>query len=137
MRITKTKISADIITKGLGYFILKLILSFILLGVSIAHAGDRYGPVPINTIEPEAGIILERLKKQKHDTNLRPGDVLRIDFPGEVNFEPPFPIDSDGFVLLPEVGRIQLNGKTLEQATEMITIGLSAAYKDIERINVF
>jgi len=68
--------------------------------------------------------------------HLRPGDVLMIDFPGEANFEKPFQVDSEGFLTLPETGRLQVNGKTIEDTSKLISLALSSVYKDIDRISV-
>ena len=90
-----------------------------------------YGPMlPVSTFSEE--LVKEEYTSEK----LRPGDMLAIDFPGEESFVKPFQIDSEGFLVLPEIGRIQLQGKTVKEASQIISLGLSSVYKDIERVSV-
>ncbi len=69
-------------------------------------------------------------------TNLRPGDVLVIDFPGEDGFIDPFQVDSEGFLILPEAGRLHVLGKTIDEVSNLISLNLSSIYKDIDRLSV-
>ena len=50
---------------------------------------------------------------QSTEIIIRTGDVLKIDIPGEVDFENNFQVKRDGTVQLPEVGKISIVGKTL------------------------
>ncbi len=115
-----------------------LLLCIFMFSNTVYASGEIYGSLkkafledtvydvhtnPIPFLEPE--II-----------NLRPGDVLVIDFPGEANFIKPFHIDSEGFLVLPEVGRLQMRDKTIEEASKLVSLSLSAVYKDIDQISV-
>ena len=41
---------------------------------------------------------------------LRPGDVLSLKFPGEAEFNQSFQLDPQGYILLPEIGGVFLEG---------------------------
>lgn len=127
----------------INYFKNILIISVLLVGVLMLSrtgqaASDIYGPLkkafledtvynkhtnPLPFLEPE--II-----------NLRPGDVLMVDFPGEESFSQPFQIDSDGFLVLPEAGRLYVLGKTIEEASKLVSLSLSSVYKDVNRVSI-
>ena len=122
--------------KNISGFVALLLCIF--LGNMVQAADDIYSPLkkafledtvydaytnPLPFLEPEI-------------VNLRPGDMLKIDFPGETSFSEPFQIDSDGILALPEVGRLQMQGKTIEEASKIISLGLSSMYKDVDRVSV-
>ena len=103
-------------------------LIFLITNTNV-YADDMIIASLNNTQEPTQISKTEKLQ-------LRAGDVLRIDFPGEAHFEKPFQIDSEGYVILPEIGRIHIGEKSLDNAKSMITLGLSSIYKDIDRISI-
>lgn len=70
-------------------------------------------------------------------TELRPGDRLQIKFPGEAAFEKSFQLDQDGRISLPEIGSVDLQGKTLAQARQLLAQKLSYAYKDLSKFDLF
>ncbi len=45
---------------------------------------------------------------------IRPGDVLKIEIPGEVDFENTFQVKRDGTLNLPEVGKVLIVGTSLQ-----------------------
>ncbi|MBL4588738.1 MAG: SLBB domain-containing protein [Alphaproteobacteria bacterium] len=67
---------------------------------------------------------------------LRTGDMILIDFPGESAFGDPFSIDQDGFLSLPEIGRIHMSGKDWMMGVTTIQLSLSTAYRDVEDISI-
>jgi protein involved in polysaccharide export with SLBB domain len=67
---------------------------------------------------------------------LRVGDVLRIDLPGEAEFNKDFPIDPKGKVTLPEAGPVSVVGQSLEDATSAIHGALSHAFRDLEKLSL-
>ena len=67
---------------------------------------------------------------------LRVGDVLRIDLPGEAEFNKDFPIDRKGKITLPEAGPVSVAGQSLEDATSAIHGALSHAFRDLEKLSV-
>ena len=64
------------------------------------------------------------------------GDVLRIDLPGEAEFNKDFPIDRKGKITLPEAGPVSVAGQSLEDATSAIHGALSHAFRDLEKLSV-
>ena len=67
---------------------------------------------------------------------LRVGDVLRIDLPGEAEFNKDFPIDRKSKVTLPEAGAVGVAGRSLEDATAAMHGALSHAFRDLEKLSV-
>ncbi|PJG60777.1 SLBB domain-containing protein [Aeromonas cavernicola] len=67
---------------------------------------------------------------------LSPGDRLAIIQPGEPAFEQPFQINKQGELVLPEVGSINVMGKTLSQADEMIRHALKPVYKNLSQLTI-
>ncbi|PCJ96210.1 MAG: sugar ABC transporter substrate-binding protein [Zetaproteobacteria bacterium] len=104
-------------------YLIALLLCIFILSDTVKAEDDISSPFRKSFLEPKI-------------VNLRPGDVLVIDFPGEDSFSKPFQIDSDGFLVLPESGRLQVLGKTIEEVSQLISLSLSSIYKDIDRISV-
>jgi protein involved in polysaccharide export with SLBB domain len=67
---------------------------------------------------------------------LRVGDVVTIQLPGEAAVSKDYQIDRRGRVALPEVGVVQLAGRTLEEATKDARAALSRAYRDLGRLTL-
>lgn len=67
---------------------------------------------------------------------LRPGDVLYVGLPGEPTLNKPFQIDRQGQIVLPEVGRLELAGRTLEEARSEIRSALGRVFRDLERFEL-
>ena len=68
---------------------------------------------------------------------IRPGDVLQIEIPGEVEFKNPFQVKRDGTLNLPEVGKVSIIDKTLTQANEDLAKLLAAEYRAINNFKVY
>lgn len=67
---------------------------------------------------------------------IRVGDVLSLSFPSEVSLNKDFTVDSDGAVVLPEVGPVLLSGLTLDVAGSVIRQALGKAFRDVDRLSV-
>lgn len=70
------------------------------------------------------------------ESNLKIGDVLTIDVPGEAAFSKPFQIDRKGMVQLPEVGGVMVKDRTLAEASAAIREALGRAYRDLDKLSV-
>lgn len=68
---------------------------------------------------------------------IRPGDVLQLEIPGEVDFENSFQVKRDGTLNLPEVGKVIIAGKTLSQAKTDLAALLGQEYRAINNFNVY
>ncbi len=68
---------------------------------------------------------------------LRPGDIVQLKFPGEALFDDNFQIDRDGAIQLPEIGSVELAGKTVGQARSTLTQALGTYYKDLSKFDFF
>lgn len=64
------------------------------------------------------------------------GDQLFIFMPGEKDFEEPFQVDASGFIQLPEVGRIQVKGKTLAVVLLELKKSLSVVFRDVSKLYI-
>ncbi|WP_035716827.1 SLBB domain-containing protein [Azorhizobium doebereinerae] len=67
---------------------------------------------------------------------LRVGDVLSIVMPGEAAFNKDFLVDRNGRVSLPEVGDVDVVGRTLPEAIVLVHDALARAYRDLGRLQV-
>ncbi|NQZ30229.1 MAG: SLBB domain-containing protein [Oceanospirillaceae bacterium] len=68
--------------------------------------------------------------------NLRPGDIIKIKFPGEENFNKSFQLDLNGQINLPEIGSVDLKGKSIHRAKFIIVRRLKEVYKDLSRFSL-
>ncbi|NMP32100.1 sugar ABC transporter substrate-binding protein [Thalassotalea sp. M1531] len=64
-------------------------------------------------------------------STLRPGDVLKLNLPGEIEFADTFQIKRDGSMFLPEIGQVGLAGMTLEKASSYLKKLLGEEYRAI------
>jgi protein involved in polysaccharide export with SLBB domain len=70
------------------------------------------------------------------DEVLRIGDVLTLQLPGEASVSKDYQIDRRGRIALPEVGFVQLAGRTIEEATKDTRTALARAYRDLGRLTL-
>lgn len=68
---------------------------------------------------------------------LRPGDVLNLKFPGEAEFNDSFQLDPQGYIALPEVGNLFIEGMTTEAAKAFLIKRLSVVYRDLSKFELF
>ena len=67
---------------------------------------------------------------------LRPGDIVKIKFPGEANFNKSFQLDLNGHLTLPEIGSVDLKDKTIHRAKIIIVRRLKTVYKDLSKFSI-
>jgi protein involved in polysaccharide export with SLBB domain len=67
---------------------------------------------------------------------VRIGDILNISLPGEPALNKDFQVDRQGRITLPEVGEVEVAGRTLDEATRLIRDRLSRAYREVQRVRV-
>ena len=82
-------------------------------------------------------LFIVGVNAQANDIVIRPGDVLKIEIPGEVDFESAFQVKRDGTVNLPEVGKISIIGKTLHQINTDLSKILGQEYRAINHLKVY
>src|SRR5947207_10312593 len=70
------------------------------------------------------------------DEVVRIGDILNIALPGEPALNKDFLVDRQGRVTMPEVGEVQVAGRTLTEATRLIREQLARAYREVQRARV-
>jgi protein involved in polysaccharide export with SLBB domain len=68
--------------------------------------------------------------------SLRPGDIVHLNLPGEAAFAKPFTVERDGSLLLPEVGRVRVEGLTPIQAQAALQAKLGAVFRDMNRFDL-
>jgi len=68
--------------------------------------------------------------------SLRAGDVLQLKLPGETSFDKPFQVNSDGQLVLPEIGPVSVQGKSVAEARKLLSRELSAVYRDLSQFNL-
>lgn len=81
-------------------------------------------------------IVLSSLSMSTLAETLRPGDLLQIKFPGESAFEKNFQLDHQGQITLPEIGTVNLQGKSVSEAEQLLKKQLSSAYKDLNKFRL-
>ena len=74
--------------------------------------------------------------KPEDSLQLAPGDVLRIDLPGEAVFEDTFEIDRLGQVVLPELGEVTLAGLSLDEALAELKTRFAVVFIDVDELSV-
>ena len=74
---------------------------------------------------------------QSAEIIIRPGDVLQIEIPGEIDFEKPFQVKRDGTLKLPEIGNVSIVGKTLTQVNKDLAKLLGEEYRAINNFKVY
>ncbi|WP_415903026.1 SLBB domain-containing protein [Neptuniibacter sp. QD29_5] len=67
---------------------------------------------------------------------LRPGDMIQIKLPGESAFEQSFQLDQQGQLVLPEIGAINLEGRSLSEASALLKNRLGSVYKDLSKFDI-
>jgi protein involved in polysaccharide export with SLBB domain len=83
------------------------------------------------------GCIFVLSHVQATEIILRPGDVLQIEIPGEIDFESPFKVTRDGALNLPEVGKVSIAGKTLQQVNDELAKRLGEEFRAINNFKVY
>lgn len=73
---------------------------------------------------------------QNEDARLRIGDILSFALPGEPALNGDFAIDRRGRITLPEVGPVEIAGRTLGEATTLIRNTLARAYRFVTPLQV-
>lgn len=73
---------------------------------------------------------------QNEDMRLRIGDILALSLPGEPALNADFPVDRRGRITLPEVGALEIAGRTLAEATTLIRNTLARAYRFVSPLQV-
>ena len=72
--------------------------------------------MPINEPNPDSGYTLDI------------GDILQIQLVGQNDYIKDFPVNSDGSVSLPDIGKITIAGLSLNDASELIKSKVNAAF---------
>lgn len=67
---------------------------------------------------------------------LRPGDVLKLNVPGEVEFEQSFQVNREGNIVLPEVGQVNVANLSIEDATFFLKSVLAEEFRAIDDFNI-
>lgn len=80
--------------------------------------------------------ITPHARAQSPDEMLRIGDVLTIHLPGEATISKDYQIDRRGRITLPEVGGIELQNRSVEQATAETRTALGRAFRDLSRLTL-
>lgn len=70
------------------------------------------------------------------DARLRIGDILRLSLPGEPALNGDFAVDRRGRVNLPEVGPVEVAGRTVVEAGNIIRNALSRYYRNLNTLQV-
>ncbi|TCT06575.1 SLBB domain-containing protein [Aquabacter spiritensis] len=82
------------------------------------------------------GSVLAQPATPNDEVRLRIGDILTLSLPGEPALNGEFPVDRRGRVVLPEVGAVDVAGRTLPEANTIIRNALARAYRNISPLAV-
>lgn len=78
-----------------------------------------------------------RLAEVSRTYRVQPGDLVRVVLPGEESLREPFAVNRDGRIALPEVGAVQVAGRTEEELARYVGEVLSVAFKDLSNLMVY
>jgi protein involved in polysaccharide export with SLBB domain len=67
---------------------------------------------------------------------LQVGDVVKVILPGEVIFDQPMQVNSDGRITLPEAGSVRVAGLRLGDALEVVRATLTPIYRDLGQLDL-
>ncbi len=100
---------------------LALVAMLVLVSCSACFA-QFSGPGPTVQTPTTATVTTDRalLFPPARDPMLSPGDLIQIHVFEQVDYAPEVRLNADGSVLLPLIGTVDLNGKTLSQAERII-----------------
>lgn len=80
--------------------------------------------------------IAQLLKPEVDDYVLQSGDILTISLPGEEGFNKKFTVDRNGSIRLPEVGLVNVAGKSISVVDTLIYDRLSEAFLGLDKLSV-
>jgi len=72
-----------------------------------------------------------------NEVKIRPGDVIQLEMPGEVDFEEAFQVKRDGSLNLPEVGQIIIADLTIQEAKAHLKKILGEEYRAINDFQLY
>ena len=67
---------------------------------------------------------------------VQPGDMIKVELPGEESFDEPFSVDRDGDILIQEIGKIKVVGMYESELTEMLKERLEEVYRDLSGLQI-
>jgi len=70
------------------------------------------------------------------DAVIRAGDYLEVDIPTDPQLSQNYDVDPDGYIHMPLLGKIKLDGMTLSEAREFLVLRLKRFVKKIEPPNI-
>jgi protein involved in polysaccharide export with SLBB domain len=98
--------------------------------VSYAQGMEGGNPLPSVSSPAEGMQILEK-NIDPEEYVVGAGDVLSIDLWGEINFSYQVQITPEGNLLIPRVGSVEVSGKSLREAKEIIQEAIMTSYKNV------
>lgn len=75
------------------------------------------------------------LKAESH-IKIEVGDILAIQLAGESSFEPPFQVNREGNITLPEIGDVPVSGLNMDQLRSLIHEKMTPIFKDLSRMEI-
>ena len=67
---------------------------------------------------------------------VQPGDMIKVELPGEEIFDDPFSVDRDGDILIQEIGKVKVVGMYESELTEMLKERLKEVYRDLSGLQI-
>jgi polysaccharide export outer membrane protein len=97
------------------------------------HAQEAGGELALPSISPtpEGEQILEK-SIDPEEYVVGTGDVLSVDLWGEINLNHQLKITPEGNLLIPRVGRVEVGGRSLREAKELIQEAVMKSYKNVK-----
>jgi protein involved in polysaccharide export with SLBB domain len=65
------------------------------------------------------------------------GDQIKIELPGEPLFKEFFSVDKNGFIVLPEVGKINVLGLYESELSVFVASKLKTVFRDVDDVMVY
>ena len=68
---------------------------------------------------------------------VQPGDQIKVVLPGESSFKEAFTVDKNGFIVLPEIGKVNVMGLYDSELSAFVTGKLDTVFRDVSDVFVY
>jgi polysaccharide export outer membrane protein len=106
--------------------------SYLRISGDVLYAQETEGEKalpPVSAPVKEEQILEKNIEPEEYVVGV--GDVLSIDLWGEVNYSCQLQITPEGNLLIPRVGSVEVSGKSLREAKEIIQEAIMTSYKNV------
>lgn len=77
------------------------------------------------------------LQAESLDYKIQKGDLIQVSLPGEATLQTPFAVDRQGRIILPEVGAINVAGKSVSEIESQVKAKLRNVFLDLDNLLIY